>query len=60
MIGLVLIGALIFGAYSTVLNNQTLQPTPVLPSATLTPLTQRTTTPVEPTFVPTTSATTAP
>jgi serine/threonine protein phosphatase PrpC len=61
MIGLVLIGALLFGAYSAVVFTQTppLPPSPSL-GPTSTPLTQRTATPVQPTFVPTISATTAP
>jgi protein phosphatase len=60
MIGLLLIGALIFGVYSTALFNPTPQPQPASPGPTLTPLVQRTTTPVQPTLVPTTGATTVP
>ncbi|HEX6292872.1 MAG TPA: PP2C family serine/threonine-protein phosphatase [Herpetosiphonaceae bacterium] len=61
LIGLLLIGAIIVGAYTMVVLNAGGQPNqPVNPGPTLTPLVQRTTTPVQPTFVPTSSATTAP
>lgn len=61
MIGLLLIAAIIFGAYWAAFQNQgaIASPSP-RPQPTLTPPGLRTTTPVAPTFVPTTSATTAP
>lgn len=61
MLGLLLLGAIIFGAYWAVVQNQGLAASPSpRPQPTLTPPGLRTTTPVAPTFVPTTNATTAP
>ncbi|MBV9791084.1 MAG: serine/threonine-protein phosphatase [Chloroflexi bacterium] len=60
MIGLLLIAAIIFGAYWVVFQNQGIAAPSPRPQPTLTPPGLRTTTPVAPTFVPTTSATTAP
>jgi protein phosphatase len=65
VIGLLLLGAIIFGAFSMAVWNQgtqanqpSNQPSSSLP--TLTPLAERTATTVQPTFVPTTGATTTP
>jgi PPM family protein phosphatase len=61
MIGLLLLGAIIFGAYSVVVLNQgsAVAPSP-RPAPTLTPPGARPTSSAQPTFVPTSNATTAP